>query len=326
MYYLVSGDINNSKHLDALSHNSVLYEELMQNIENGVLNVKAKIDEIFENENISRNNYDLIIMILTMSDMFGPEDALSQYEAASYYFCLQVNIISAENRAGKRIPSPYLAIKTARSYNWDYASYIDSEESIGNNISNSQYFEFCFKFSYILNEFTFQVPVVQVKKGFLIKRNVGYMIDPNPNAYCIFTIGNDNERHKMPKSYLLKLLEDNMKNTKKFIMNDVADIIINVDRHNSAEYILELLYINGFFGICTYNNKDDSKFWVDDEDDNFYVESLDMPYFKEDKDEDEVFSAFKWQKIREHLFRAIHYNRKPYISYIYSNNVVFLSN
>ena len=320
MYYLTAGEFNNSKQISKLTSNTETANKIMDRLYDGRLNVDRVINKIFTQTSFTEKEYDGIIMVLTVGDLLPPNQQIDNYLAMAYFFALQVNNISNNNKLNKNIPSPYLAKSTAVAFNWSVEEYIDHEESLSDQLSMGTNITFKCRFTYIFNKFTISIPVVQVKKGFLRKKTVGYMIDPSPKAFGVFSYGNVDENYKLPKSYLLNLLDVN--NIKSFIFNDYTDILMTIDRTNSASIVLELLYVNNFFGICSFSI-DEGQAWIED-DDLLYIESNRAPKYDND-DEDHSVPA-SWENLQNHKYRAIINNRKPYISYKYNNKIALLAN
>ncbi|MEE3344481.1 MAG: hypothetical protein VZS44_10345, partial [Bacilli bacterium] len=300
---------------------------LLQAIEDRDIDYNDIINSIFDisSNDFSKGRYNLIVCLLTISDMIPSDKALDMYQATAYYFCLQVNMFSAYEggaKALKTIPSSYLALRTAQLFNWDYAEYLNSDESVEDNVEET-YFEFSYKFNYILNEFTFKIPVTQVKQGFFRKKT-GYMLSKNAKAYGRFTIGNDMEVHRIYKSDIIKLIEANLKNGHSYIYDSYHELLFAIDRTGSAAIILETLAMNGFFGACSFT-KQDSKIWVDDDDDCLYVEGKTKPDVVTEAEEDNCPRPIGWAKVRDYLYKAIPLNSKLYVSYINNNDIYLLS-
>ena len=319
MFYLKSGDMNNERHIDILSNNSILLEEILSDIEHNNINYEEKLENIFTKDDMEKGEYELICCILTVGDLIPVEKQLDYFTATAYYFCLQVNFLNKFHDSDKKVASPYLAVKTAQAWHWDYAEYLNAEETVNDQLSSETMIQ-PIHFSYILNELTFYVPVVAVKKGFLRKKTIGYMLSPDLNSYGAFTVGTHQNKYKLPKSALMELMEQNIHSNKSYIFEDKANMFILIDRHSTASTMLEVLYINGFFGMCSFTTED-GNVWVDDQDDLLYVENKTAPSYNEG--EENVPAT--WEKVREHLFRAITHNRKLYISYLYNNNIALLS-
>lgn len=321
MYYLRTGDINNSREINNLQQHNETADLFMTMIYNHQLNVDDIIENIYQLETFDMKVYNRICYLLTLGDELPPEKSLDIMMATAHFFCLQVNVLSIQNRSDKRIPSAYLAVKTAQAFNWNYDEYVNSEESLADNLKKDMLYV-SVHFTYLLNEITFQIPITEVKKGFLRKKAVGFMIDTSLSAYGIMNIGNNQENYKVPKSFILDLVQNQINANAQYIFNEKSDLILAIDRTNSQQIMLDLLYINGFFGICSYTPDGDSEIWVDGDDDLLYVNSRVVPNY----DQDEETISATWQKIREHLYRALTTHSKLYVSYKHGNKIYLMAN
>lgn len=323
MYYLRTGDINNSREINNLQQHNDVADMFMNMIYAHTLKVDEIIEAIYQSDTFDTKVYNRICYLLTLGDLLPPEDFIDFYLAVSHYFCLQVNVLASDNRSDKRVPSPYLAIKTAQAFNWDYSEYIKSEETLADNLQKET-MVVSLRFSYLLNEITIQIPVTEVKKGFIRKKSVGYMLDTSLSSYGIMNIGNNKDNYKVPKSYILSLMDDRIVSDEKFIFEDKLSFASAIDRFNSASIMLDVLYINGFFGVGTYTNDSGEEVYVDADDGLLYVTSRELPTY--DEYEDDVGSPVKWEQVREHLYRALTSNHKLYVSYRYGNKIVLMTN
>lgn len=318
MYFLRSGDMTNAKQYDLLSHNSLAFEDIMSAVYNGYINYHEVIERLFTLDVDLKEQFDYIACFLTLGD--SVPDQIDVYKATAYFFCLVVNFVSYEKKLDKHVPSPYLAVKTAQAWNWDYAEYLNADETLEDQLSDES-FTVPITFKYILNELTFTIPLVKIKKGFLRKKDIGYILDTNLNTFGVFTIGNNPEKYKIPKGYLMDLMNDQIIANSSYIFKTPGDLLLAIDKRGSASTMLDVLYINNFFSVATFIN-DGGNLWVDKDDDLLYVENRQAPNYDGDPDYN---TTAVWEKVKEHLFRAITLNRKLYISYKQGNNIALMS-
>ena len=317
MYFLKSGDVTNVEYQDMLSHNNPFYDELLTGIENREISYPKILMEIFEDE-ISSERYELIASVLTISDSVPNEYQLDQFTAMAFWFALQVNTLNKEFDSDKSIQAPYLALRAAVSWNWDYAEYLESEETVNGQLSPENV-TIPISFSFILNELTLTIPVVKVKKGFLHKKEVGYMLDTNLKSCGIFKVGTNEDSYKLPKSHIMELIDKSIASQQSYIYKTPTDLTMAIDTHNTGGTVLDMLYLNGFFGIASVQKEGD--IWVDAQDDLLYVQSRNAPVYVEG--EENVPAT--WEKLREHLYRALLFKKKLYISYTTNSKVILMS-
>ena len=152
MYYLRTGDMNNSAQIAFLQKNNDLAELMLEQIHTGAISFSNAMEEIFTNDDLSSaGTFDFLVYLLTLSDIVPPNDQLDMYVATAYYFSLIVNVLNIRHESDKKIPSAYLATKTAQAFNWDYAEYVNSEETVNGQLNN-EFVVLPIHFPYILND------------------------------------------------------------------------------------------------------------------------------------------------------------------------------
>lgn len=317
MYFLVSGDKNNAMFIKQLMDNPASSDYILGSLYSKHSSFRQKLEQMFT-EDLSKEDYIYYMYLLTLSDT--APNPLDIFTATAFYFSLEVNYATSLNHnRGKKVPTIDLAVKTAQAFDFDYNAYLESDAELSNELEDET-IKVNLKFRCILNEFEFTIPVVKIKKGWLRKRDVGYRIKPGYNVYIIFAIGNDDELHRMPLAYYLRLTDEYTKGNGSYIFKDKADFNIMINRTDDNT-MREVLHINGFYGVCSYDNEGNS-IWVDENDDYLYVQGKNPPVFN-GYDEESIPAG--WERLRDGLFRAFMDSNKFYISYISHNRIILLS-
>lgn len=308
--------IDNVKETHFIQSNQDLGEYILSSIENGRFDVYEVLNSIYTEENLNDGQVSLVIYILTMGDLLPGQMFMDHQTAMGHFFCLQVNKYCDEHHIEKRIPSSYLAFKIAHSVNFNYSDYINGEESLKEQLSQDN-IVFRHKFRCLLNEVTLSIPIVRVKKGFLKRKTVGYMLDPDYKVFGSFQIGYNDTKYRLPKSFIIDLLINKINTNKSYIFTDEFDLYGSIPFDDPNNTICELLQINNFYSIGSFNIEDQNLDVRENE--LVYAEGKRAPMFNEG--EENVPAT--WQKVTEYLYRMLTYNCHLYVSYKI-NNTIFI--
>jgi len=322
MYFLRCGiddhEESNSEQISYLTNDYDMEEYILSQIENNELHVDDVINLIYTEDHIGAGDLYLIKCILTIGDDLPKQYYMDHFKAMGHYFSLQVNLYCSEHRLDdRRIPAAYIGLRASSAYQFDHMNWIAAEASLQEQLAPENIIvPIQFKCTY--TEMVLSIPVVQIKKGFLRKKAVGYMLAPGYKVCGSFTIGNNTTKYRLPKSYIFDLLVKKINNNKSYVFQSKDDFSMNIPLYDDNNTISDLLQINSFYSIGSFDINSDNIYM---ENDLVYVDSKTFPVFNEGEEN----VPMVWERLRDHLFRILTHNGHFYIPYIYKDTVYILA-